>query len=110
MGANDASQAILDARVLARELALQPSIEAAVTAYDGQRRPATSTVVRANRQEGPLLCQNLVEQRAPDGFTNLEHVVSQHELSDIVTGYRRGAGLHPTILNDPPSPSAHTRP
>jgi 5-methylphenazine-1-carboxylate 1-monooxygenase len=108
MGANGASQAILDARVLARELALQPSIEAAVTAYDGQRRPATSTVVRANRQEGPTLCQNLVEERAPDGFTNLENVVSQQEFAEIATGYRRGAGFDPAILNDRPSLSVHT--
>ena len=41
IGGNGASQAILDARVLARELALQPSIEAAVAAYDAERRPAT---------------------------------------------------------------------
>jgi 5-methylphenazine-1-carboxylate 1-monooxygenase len=108
MGTNGASQAILDARVLARELALQPSIEAAVTAYDGQRRPATSTVVRANRQEGPTLCQNLVEERAPDGFTNLENVVSQQEFAEIATGYRRGAGFDPAILNDRPSLSVHT--
>jgi 2-polyprenyl-6-methoxyphenol hydroxylase-like FAD-dependent oxidoreductase len=32
VGGNGASQAILDARFLARELALQPTIEAAVTA------------------------------------------------------------------------------
>ncbi len=49
VGGNGASQAILDARVLARELALQPSIEAAVAAYDAERRPATAAVVLANR-------------------------------------------------------------
>ena len=34
VGANGASQAIIDARVLAKELAIQPSVEAAVAAYD----------------------------------------------------------------------------
>ena len=53
VGSNGASQAILDARVLARELALQPSIEAAVAAYDAERRPATAAVVLANREAGP---------------------------------------------------------
>ena len=52
-GSNGASPAILDARVLARELALQPSIEAAVAGYDALRRPATALVVQANHQGGP---------------------------------------------------------
>src|SRR2546425_8374701 len=49
IGANGASQAIIDARVLAHELALQQSVEAAVAASDAERRPATGAVVRANR-------------------------------------------------------------
>src|SRR4029450_7511181 len=52
VGGNGASQAIIDARVLARELALQPSIELALTAYDAARRPTTAAVVPANRQVG----------------------------------------------------------
>jgi 2-polyprenyl-6-methoxyphenol hydroxylase-like FAD-dependent oxidoreductase len=43
VGSNGTSQAIIDARVLARELALQPSIEAAIAAYDAQRRPQTAS-------------------------------------------------------------------
>lgn len=39
--------AILDARVLARELALQPTIEGAIETYDRERRPATAAVVRS---------------------------------------------------------------
>src|SRR5205823_10294927 len=44
VGGNGASQAILDARVLARELALRPTIEAAITAYESERLPATAAV------------------------------------------------------------------
>ena len=102
-GGNGASQAIIDARVLARELALQPSIEAAITAYDAERRPATAAVVMANRQLGPALCQELVEQRAPNGFTNLDDVVSRQELEEIAQRYRRGAGSDPVVLNNRPS-------
>jgi 5-methylphenazine-1-carboxylate 1-monooxygenase len=102
-GSNGASQAILDARVLARELAVQPSVEEAVAAYDAQRRPATAAVVRANRQAGPSRCQELVEERAPDGFTNLAEVVSQHELEEIAGAHKRAAGLDPEILNHRPS-------
>ena len=103
VGSNGASQAIIDARVLARELALQPSIERAVAAYDAARRPATAAVVRANRQVGPEQCMELVEQRAPDGFTDLDEVISQRELEEISRSYKRTAGFDPETLNSRPS-------
>jgi 2-polyprenyl-6-methoxyphenol hydroxylase-like FAD-dependent oxidoreductase len=103
VGSNGASQAILDARVLARELALQPSIEAAVSAYDLQRRPATAAVVQANRQVGPEQCMEIVEQRAPGGFTNLDEIISREELEEISRVYKRTAGFDPETLNRRPS-------
>ena len=99
VGSNGASQAIIDARVLARELALQPSIEDAVAAYDAQRRPATAAVVLANRQVGPEKCMELVEQRAPNGFRTLDDVISRAELEDIAASYKRTAGFDPDVLN-----------
>ena len=45
----------------------------------------------------------LVEQRAPDGFTNLDAVISQQELEDIASVYKRTAGFDPDILNNRPS-------
>jgi 2-polyprenyl-6-methoxyphenol hydroxylase-like FAD-dependent oxidoreductase len=102
-GSNGASQAILDARVLARELALQPSIEAAVAGYDARRRPATALVVQANRQGSPELCLDIVEERAPEGFSNLDDVVSQQELEEIARAYKRTAGFDPETLNRRPS-------
>jgi 2-polyprenyl-6-methoxyphenol hydroxylase-like FAD-dependent oxidoreductase len=103
VGSNGASQAIIDARVLARELALQPSIEAAVARYDAERRPATAAVVQANRRVGPEQCMEIVEQRAPDGFTNLDDIVSKQELEEISLAYKRTAGFDPEILNSRPS-------
>jgi 5-methylphenazine-1-carboxylate 1-monooxygenase len=103
VGGNGASQAIVDARVLARELALQPSIEAAVGAYDAQRRPATAAVVQSNRRAGPHRCQDLVEDRAPQGFTDLADVVSPQELDDIAGDYKRIAGFDIDRLNHRPS-------
>lgn len=103
VGSNGASQAIIDARVLAREIALQPSIEHAVAAYDAARRPATAAVVWANRQVGPEQCMELVEQRAPNGFTDLDDVISQRELEKISRSYKRTAGFDPDILNNRPS-------
>jgi 2-polyprenyl-6-methoxyphenol hydroxylase-like FAD-dependent oxidoreductase len=103
VGSNGASQAILDARHLARELALRSSVEAAVAAYDVERRPATSAVVQANRQVGPERCMELVEERAPDGFATLDEVISREELEEIARAYKRTAGFDPAILNNRPS-------
>jgi 2-polyprenyl-6-methoxyphenol hydroxylase-like FAD-dependent oxidoreductase len=109
VGSNGASQAILDGRVLARELALQPSIEQAVAAYDAARRPVTAAVVLSNRQVGPERCMELVEERAPDGFTDLAEVISQDELAAISQAYKRTAGFDPAVLNDRASLSVRPR-
>jgi 2-polyprenyl-6-methoxyphenol hydroxylase-like FAD-dependent oxidoreductase len=103
VGSNGASQAILDARVLARELALRASIADAVTAYDAERRPATAAVVLGNRQVGPERCMEIVAERAPHGFANLADVVSQAELEEISRAYKRTAGFDPETLNSRPS-------
>src|SRR2546422_7912660 len=98
VGSNGASQAIIDARVLARELALQPSIEAAIDAYDAARRPATAAIVLANRQAGPERCMDIVEERAPDGFSDLTAGVSQEGLPEISNAHQPTARLDPAIL------------
>jgi len=73
-----------------------------VAAYDARRRPATDMVVQANRQVGPEQCMEIVEQRAPDGFTNLDDIVSQQELEEISRAYKRTAGFDPETLNSRP--------
>jgi 2-polyprenyl-6-methoxyphenol hydroxylase-like FAD-dependent oxidoreductase len=50
VGANGASQAIVDARVLARELATTADPGRALAAYEATRRVATTAVVLANRE------------------------------------------------------------
>ncbi len=103
VGSNGASQAIIDARILARELDQQPSIEKAVAAYDAERRPATTAVVLANRKVGPEQCMEIVEERAPDGYTNLDDVIKPQELEEISSAYKRTAGFDPETLNTRPS-------
>ncbi len=105
VGGNGASQAIIDARVLAREVALQPTVDAAIEAYDGQRRPATAAVVQSNRRAGPHRCQDLVEERAPNGFVHLDDVVSQEELVAIANEYKQIGGFDVDRLNNQPSRS-----
>ncbi len=109
VGSNGASQAILDARVLARELATQPSIAEALASYNAERLPATAAVVAANRRVGPEKCMEIVEERAPDGFTNLEEIISVAELEEISRAYKLTAGFDPEMLNVRPSFSVRSK-
>jgi 2-polyprenyl-6-methoxyphenol hydroxylase-like FAD-dependent oxidoreductase len=102
-GSNGASQAIIDARVLARQLALEPDVEVALASYDSLRRPVTGDVVLANRVGGTERVLDLVEQRAPNGFEHLEEVASQSEIDEIASAYRRTAGCDPEDLDKRPS-------
>jgi 2-polyprenyl-6-methoxyphenol hydroxylase-like FAD-dependent oxidoreductase len=102
-GSNGASQAVVDARVLARALASRPSVAEAIAAYDAERRPATAAVVLASRGIGPERCLEIVEERAPNGFSNLEDVVSQQELEQLSLDFKRIAGFDPVVLNSRPS-------
>jgi 2-polyprenyl-6-methoxyphenol hydroxylase-like FAD-dependent oxidoreductase len=110
IGSNGASQAILDARFLALQLATQPGIEAGLAAYEAARRPATAAVVEANRGDGPDRVMDIVHARAPEGFARLEDVVSREELEATVTAYKRIAGMDPATLNTRPSWSVPARP
>jgi 2-polyprenyl-6-methoxyphenol hydroxylase-like FAD-dependent oxidoreductase len=103
VGSNGASQAILDARVLARELALQSSVEDALAAYDAQRRPATAKIVESNRKAGPEVCMEIVEERAPQGFSSLDDIITQAELQEISKKYKVAAGFDVETLNSRPS-------
>jgi len=45
----------------------------------------------------------IVERRAPDGFTNLDDIMSSQELQRIATTYRGTAGFDAELLNKRPS-------
>ena len=110
VGSNGASQAILDARTLARTLAVPPTIEAALEEYESTRRPATAAIVVANRDVGAEKCMEIAEQHAPNGFHRIEDVFAPGELEELSTRYKRTAGFAPDILNERPSLSIHQPP
>ncbi|NJN83748.1 MAG: hypothetical protein HC802_16715 [Caldilineaceae bacterium] len=56
-----------------------------------------------NHRGGPERIIDIVEARAPDGFANLDDVISQQEMAEIVGGYKRTAGNDPELLNNRPS-------
>lgn len=100
IGSNGASQAILDARVVAREIHAHGTTEAALAAYEAERRPATSAIVLANRKNGPEQVMQMVEERAPAGFARIEDVLTGQELQDAAAGYKRIAGFDKDSLNN----------
>ena len=68
-------------------------MEAALAAYDAERRPPTSEIVLANRKGGPEGVIDMVEVRAPDGFDDVEEVASREEREAVVRGYESLAGF-----------------
>ena len=93
VGSNGASQAILDARALADALKRSEHPCAALVAYEAQRLPITAEIVRANRRGGPEGVIDAVEQLAPDGFENVNDVLSHAQREAIVKGYASKAGF-----------------
>ncbi|WP_329564729.1 flavin-dependent oxidoreductase [Kitasatospora sp. NBC_01266] len=96
VGSNGASQAIIDARVLAHSLATTGS----AAGYEEIRRPATTALQLANRRQGPEVVMRLAHERAPGGFEDIEQVVPLAERTEIAASYKRTAGFDPTLLNE----------
>ena len=99
IGSNGASQAILDARVLAGSLRRHgQDVDQALRRYEEARRPATAAIVRANRSLGPEIPMQLVEERAPDGFTDIAAVITPDEIAAVTEHYRTTAGFSLAML------------
>jgi 5-methylphenazine-1-carboxylate 1-monooxygenase len=93
VGSNGASQAILDARALADALAETDDVSEALQRYEAARLRPTAEIVHANRTGGPEGVIDAVEALAPDGFEDVETVLSHAEREAIVRGYARQAGF-----------------
>jgi len=92
MGANGASQAIIDARVLADALAEQPGPEG-LLAYEAVRRPVTTNVVLNNRKSGPERVLDIAAARVKGPEDRIEDLISPAELEEVAASYRQVAGF-----------------
>jgi 5-methylphenazine-1-carboxylate 1-monooxygenase len=94
IGSNGASQAILDARVLAGCIRRHgDDLDEALHRYEEARRPVTAAIVRANRGLGPELPMQIVEERAPEGFADVSDVIGPDEIAAVTETYRATAGF-----------------
>ncbi|MCW5702168.1 MAG: flavin-dependent oxidoreductase [Bradyrhizobium sp.] len=92
MGANGASQAIVDAQALAAALKAQPG-PAGLLAYESVRRPVTTAVVLSNRETGPERVLDIAAARVKGPDDRIEDLISPAELEAVAANYRQVAGF-----------------
>ena len=100
IGSNGASQGIIDARILARELRDKGLNAGALKSYDDIRREAVNSLVLRNRGDGPDKILDIVAERAPDGFDDIETVMPLDERQAFADGYKKVAGMDMETLNN----------
>lgn len=93
-GSNGASQAIIDARILALELASDPDHAAALLRYEARRRETTAKVQQANRRQTYEVMKRVSELARQRGFGN-----AADELMSVEAEYKRLAGFEVESLN-----------
>jgi len=99
IGSNGSSQAIIDGRALAFALATMP-IDDALAFYEQERLPRTRELQRVNRAMGPERVMQMIRERAPEGFANINDVIPRAELEEVAASYKRVAGFEPSVLNE----------
>jgi 2-polyprenyl-6-methoxyphenol hydroxylase-like FAD-dependent oxidoreductase len=97
IGSNGSAQAILDARYLAdcmaHCIAGDNEVNYALREYEAERLPRTAGIVLRNRMNGPEQVMQIAEQRAPQGFSDIETVIPYAEREEIALRYKRLAGF-----------------
>ena len=105
-GSNGASQAIVDARVLAAKFLALGLNAAAFRAYDAQLCGPISELVLRNRGDGPFGLLTLIEERCGGEFDNIDDVIPAEERAAYMAKYKAAAGFAIQTLNaaDPTVP------
>ncbi len=103
IGANGGSQAVMDARVLARSLARAATPAEGLAAYEAARLPGVNAIVLACRDMPADRLLHTVSTRAPDGFDRIEDVLSAAELAAFDQAYRATTLPDVAALNSRPS-------
>jgi 5-methylphenazine-1-carboxylate 1-monooxygenase len=89
IGSNGASQSIIDGEAIAQELAAGDDPQKALQRYEERRLPPMARIVESNRRKGIDIMLDIVEERAPQGFAELETVLPFDELERIVGDYKK---------------------
>ncbi|MBL4731118.1 MAG: flavin-dependent oxidoreductase [Rhizobiaceae bacterium] len=92
IGANGASQAIIDARALADILA-EDAGPSGLKTYEELRLPVTTNVVLNNRQGGPEKVLDIADARVTGPDDKIEDLITPEELEEVAASYRNVAGF-----------------
>ncbi|PPR17612.1 MAG: FAD-dependent urate hydroxylase [Alphaproteobacteria bacterium MarineAlpha9_Bin7] len=92
VGANGASQAILDGAALAEALVVG-SPEQGLIAYEKERLGKTTDVVLANREWGPEKVLDLADEKIKGPNDRIEDHISRDEIEAVARNYRKVAGF-----------------
>jgi 5-methylphenazine-1-carboxylate 1-monooxygenase len=103
VASNGGSLAVVDARVLAYHLATERDVATALLGYENDRREPTTAILLASRSLGPDHIVHTVTERAPNGFTRIEDVLSAAELAQIGESFRTTTHADVTMLNERPT-------
>ncbi|MFI5798209.1 FAD-dependent monooxygenase [Streptomyces sp. NPDC051677] len=106
-GSNGATQAIIDARVLAWHLAAHSDVGDALQAYEDERRPQMTELQKSNRSMGPERVLTLAHERAPHGFDDIKNIFSEEELAEISRSYAVTGKFDQDWVNSRPSLSVN---
>jgi 2-polyprenyl-6-methoxyphenol hydroxylase-like FAD-dependent oxidoreductase len=93
IGANGASQAVVDAAAIAAHLDGAPTPVEGLAAYEADRRPKTQAVVLANRQAGPEQVLDIADARITGPDDRIEDLITPQEVEAVASRYRRIAGF-----------------
>jgi len=107
VGSQAGSQAIVDGRVLAYQLATCGDPQQALQRYQDERLPAMRDIALGNRTLGPEIVMQVVEERAPGGFSNLDDILPPAELAWRAAEFKEKAGFAVDALNRRASYSVH---
>lgn len=100
VGSSGASQAILDARILASEFKKLASWSAAALSYENRVRPMANKVTLANRGNGgPDAIMQLAEDRCAGDFSRLDEALPMAERAEHAAAFKMLAGLSVEATN-----------
>ncbi|MEX0729319.1 MAG: flavin-dependent oxidoreductase [Aquisalimonadaceae bacterium] len=100
-GSSGATLSFVDAYVLTDALTRNDSVEKAFEEYEAVQRKVTTNVINENRRCGPVDFMATVEELAPNGFDNIDDVISPQELHELVMRYKPVAAFDKDTVNAP---------
>ncbi|MDG2299173.1 MAG: FAD-dependent monooxygenase [Planktomarina sp.] len=92
IGANGASQAILDAWSIAQCLSKELN-EKGLKAYELERLPMATSVVKSNREGGPEKVLDIAAARVTGPDDRIEDLISSSELKQVASSYQQISGF-----------------